>query len=48
MAEVERLKLKREVMLKLIKALIDGEELEKVSEIVSMDPNLSLRLLKFI
>jgi len=48
MENVERLELNREVMLKLIKSLIDGEELEEISRIVSMDPNLSLKLLKFI
>jgi EAL and modified HD-GYP domain-containing signal transduction protein len=48
MAEVERLELNREVMLRLIKALIDGEELDEIANIISMDPNLSARLLKFI
>ncbi|GEM_PF-1116378 len=48
MSEVERLELKREVLLKLIKALLDGEELEKIAKITSMDPNLSAKLLKFI
>jgi len=48
MAELEKLELKREVMLKLINALLEGEELNKIAEIVSLDPNLSARLLKFI
>ncbi len=48
MENVERLELNREVMLKLIKSLIDGEELEEISRIISLDPNLSLKLLKFI
>jgi len=48
MKEIEKLELKREVMLKLIKALLDGEELEEIARIISMDPNLSVKLLKFI
>ncbi|WP_163328672.1 HDOD domain-containing protein [Desulfurobacterium thermolithotrophum] len=48
MADIERLELNREVMLRLIKALIDGEELEEIANIISMDPNLSAKLLKFI
>ncbi|WP_457679627.1 HDOD domain-containing protein [Thermovibrio sp.] len=48
MGRVESLELKREVMLKLIKALLEGEELEEIAKIISMDPNLSVRLLKFI
>ena len=48
MAEIERLELKREIMLKLINALIEGEELNEIAKIVSMDPNLSAKLLKFI
>ncbi|WP_456456531.1 HDOD domain-containing protein [Thermovibrio sp.] len=48
MSELERLELKREVLLKLIKALLDGEELEEIAKIISMDPNLSAKLLKFI
>ena len=48
MSSIESLKLKREVMLKLIKALLDGEELDEIAKIISMDPNLSARLLKFI
>ena len=48
MENVERLELNREVMLKLIKSLIDGEELEEISRIISLDPNLSIKLLKFI
>jgi EAL and modified HD-GYP domain-containing signal transduction protein len=48
MSSVEKLELKREVLLRLIKALLDGEELEEIAKIVSMDPNLSARLLKFI
>ena len=48
MSEIENLELKREVMLKLIRALLDGEELEEIAKIISMDPNLSARLLKFI
>jgi EAL and modified HD-GYP domain-containing signal transduction protein len=48
MADVERLELNREVMLRLIKALIDGEELDEIANIISMDPNLSAKLLKFI
>ncbi|MEO2067949.1 MAG: HDOD domain-containing protein, partial [Desulfurobacteriaceae bacterium] len=48
MADIERLELNREVMLRLIKALIDGEELEVIADIISMDPNLSAKLLKFI
>ncbi len=48
MSSIERLELNREVMLRLIKALIDGEDLDKIADIISMDPNLSARLLKFI
>ena len=48
MASIEKLELKREVMLKLIKALLEGEELEQIATIISMDPNLSAKLLKFI
>ncbi len=48
MSEIERLELKREVMLKLINALLEGEELNTIAQIVSMDPNLSAKLLKFI
>jgi len=48
MSEIENLELKREVMLKLIRTLLDGEELEEIAKIISMDPNLSARLLKFI
>lgn len=48
MSEIERLELKREVMLKLINALLEGEELNRIAQIVSMDPNLSAKLLKFI
>ncbi|RUM91288.1 MAG: histidine kinase [Thermovibrio sp.] len=48
MSEVENLELKREVMLKLINALLEGEDLNKIAEIVSLDPNLSVKLLKFI
>ena len=48
MSEIESLELKREVMLRLIRALLDGEELEEIAKIISMDPNLSARLLKFI
>ncbi len=48
MSEIERLELKREVMLKLINALLEGEELSRIAQIVSMDPNLSAKLLKFI
>jgi len=48
MSEIERLELKREVMLKLINALLEGEELSTIAQIVSMDPNLSAKLLKFI
>lgn len=48
MSNIESLELKKEVMLKLIKALLDGEELEQIAKIISMDPNLSARLLKFI
>jgi len=48
MADIERLELNREVMLRLIKALIDGEELDEIANIISMDPNLSAKLLKFI
>ncbi|MEO2082891.1 MAG: HDOD domain-containing protein [Desulfurobacteriaceae bacterium] len=48
MSSVDSLELKREVMLRLIKALIDGEELDEIAKIISMDPNLSARLLKFI
>jgi len=46
--EIERLELNREVMLRLIKALIEGEELEEVAKIISMDPHLSVKLLNFI
>jgi len=48
MSNIEKLELKREVMLKLIKALLDGEELDEIAKIISMDPNLSAKLLKFI
>jgi len=48
MSEIDRLELKREVMLKLINALLEGEELNRIAQIVSMDPNLSAKLLKFI
>jgi len=48
MSSIENLELKREVMLKLIKALLDGEELDEIAKIISMDPNLSAKLLKFI
>ncbi len=48
MSELERLELKREVLLKLIKALLDGEEVESIAKIISMDSNLSAKLLKFI
>ncbi len=48
MSELDRLELNREVMLRLIKGLIEGEELEKIAQIISLDPNLSARLLKFI
>ncbi len=48
MESVDRLELNREVMLRLVKALLDGEELDKVAKIISLDPNLSARLLKFI
>jgi len=48
MRELEKLELKREVMLKLIKALLEGEDLNKIAKIISMDPNLSAKLIKFI
>lgn len=48
MSSLDRLELNREVMLRLIKGLIEGEELEKIAQIISLDPNLSARLLKFI
>lgn len=48
MSDIERLELKREVMLKLINALLEGEDLDTIAQIVSMDPNLSAKLLKFI
>ncbi|WP_456436579.1 HDOD domain-containing protein [Thermovibrio ammonificans] len=48
MSSIEKLELKREVLLKLIKALLEGEELDEIAKIISMDPNLSAKLLKFI
>lgn len=48
MSNIDRLELNREVMLRLIKGLIEGEELEQIAKIISLDPNLSARLLKFI
>jgi len=48
MTALEKLEIKREVLLRLIKALLDGEELEEIAKIISTDPNLSAKLLSFI
>ena len=48
MSELEKLELNRQVLIRLIKAIMDQEELKVISEIISMDPHLSARILKFI
>ncbi len=48
MGAVERLEINRDVLVRMIKALMNQEDLKIVAEIVSMDPALSTRLLKFI
>jgi EAL and modified HD-GYP domain-containing signal transduction protein len=48
MSELEKHELNRQVLIWLIKAIIDQEELDVISKIISMDPHLTARLLKYI
>jgi len=48
MSELEKRELNRQVLIRLIKAIIDQEELRIISQIISMDPNLLARILKYV
>ncbi|TCK02887.1 HDOD domain-containing protein [Phorcysia thermohydrogeniphila] len=48
MSELEKQELNRQVLIRLIKAIIDQEELKVISQIISMDPHLLARVLKYV
>ncbi len=48
MGKLEKLEINRNVLVRLIKALMSEEDLNVVVNIIAMDPALSVRLLKFI
>ena len=48
MSELEKQELNRQVLIRLIKALMDHEELKVISKIISMDPHLLARILRFV